>query len=342
MKKNHRRIISLTAAAVLMAGMLAGCGGSVITTGDSGSSGSTASVSSSGGDSSSGDKLKVAWIGVSASDESTIAIGKFAEDYAEEIGTVEIVSYDAQADPQTQVNCVNNAITQQCDAIMVAPLDATAISPSLKDAMNAGIIVLTCTIDVADESCRNAYVGVDDTEAGRIAAEQIVKKFPDGGKAVMVEGNAGESVQINRTEGFEEVLADSKVELIDKHTTEAWEAETAMTVAQDFLTKYDDIDAIYCQWDNGTVAVVQAIEATGKSVDDFFIVSVDGCYNGFDLVRDGDIYSTVMLDYNATMQKAIDLIVDAKNNGKSIDESYYYIDPILITSENVDDYDPGW
>lgn len=283
---------------------------------------------------------KIAWIGVSASDESTIVQRKFAEQYAKELGNVEIVSLDAQSDVQTQVNCVNSAVTQGCAAILICPLDPSALVPAFEDAMAHGVAVLCVGGDVSDEAARTAYVGPDETEAGRMAAALIVKQFPDGAKAVMIEGNSGESAQINRTQGFIDGIAGTNVTLLDHHTTEGWQPESAMTVMEDFLTKYPKIDAIYSHWDNGSVAIVEAIKAAGREKDGIFIVSVDGCYNGFDLVRDGDIYCTLMNSFDVIIRRAIDLGIEASNGAKL--DSFNYTEIIPITTENVNSYDPGW
>ena len=109
---------------------------------------------------------------------------------------------------------------------------------------------------------------------------------------------------------------------------------------EDFLTKYEDIDGIYVHWDNGAVAVVEAIKAAGRQNDGIVIVSVDGCYNGFDLVKEGSILGTVMNPFETMARDSIDVGLKGVD-GEKLD-SYNYIESIFITKDNVDDYDPGW
>lgn len=339
--KNLAKKISVFLSVVMVCGMLSACSHGEVSSSSTQESGSADSSSDKSDTSESSDEVvKVAWIGVSGSDESTIVSLEFAEKYAQELGNIEVISFDANADPQTQVNCVNSAVTQGCEIILCCPLDVSALASCFQDALNHGSQVFTVGGDVLDENARTAYVGPDETESGRIAARKIMEALPDGGNVVLVEGNAGETVQINRTAGFKEAIEGSNINIIDSHTTEAWQPEMAMSVMEDFLTKYDDIDAVFCEWDNGTVAVVEAIKAAGRDEDGIVIVSIDGCYNGFDLVSEGEILGTVMNPYEVMMRDSIDLGLRGLA-GEELD-SYYYTECVFITADNVDDYDPGW
>ena len=67
---------------------------------------------------------------------------------------LEAVGMQSETDIETQINAVENFITQGVDAIVIAPADSRALVPPLKRAMEAGITVVN--FDVAlDEAPRS-------------------------------------------------------------------------------------------------------------------------------------------------------------------------------------------
>ena len=70
--------------------------------------------------------------------------------------------------------------------------------------------------------------------------------LPDGGKICMIEGLAGTSGNVERAEGFREGISKNpNLEIIATNNAD-WLREKAITVAEEMLQVYDDIDLFYC------------------------------------------------------------------------------------------------
>jgi ribose transport system substrate-binding protein len=56
-----------------------------------------------------------------------------------------------------------------------------------------------------------------------------------------------------------------------------------MNIMDDFIVKYgDQIQGVFCHWDNGATGVIGALK--NANMTDVFVVGVDGCRAGFDQV----------------------------------------------------------
>jgi len=93
--------------------------------------------------------------------------------------TVKVVA-PAQAGATDQIPFIEAAIQQKVDAIAISPNDASALCPTLKRAMKAGIIVLAVNGDV-DVACRQASITpVDFSLLGKYLVDQTASVI--GGK----------------------------------------------------------------------------------------------------------------------------------------------------------------
>src|ERR1700686_4635106 len=149
------------------------------------------------------------------------------------------VGMHSETDIDTQVNAVENFITQKVDAIVVAPPDSRALVPPLAPAIKAGIVVIN--IDVAlDEAAKKqagvdlAFVGPDNRAGAKMSGEVLAKALGEGGKVVIVEGNPGADNAQQRKLGFDDAVKEGKLDLLDSRTAH-WETEEANTVLTNML-----------------------------------------------------------------------------------------------------------
>lgn len=94
---------------------------------------------------------------------------------------------DAQDDAARQADDVQNFISQNVDAILINPVDSDAIVPAIKAANNASIPVI-----LIDRGSNGGdvltTVASDNVEAGKMAADYIVKELGEKAKAFELSG----------------------------------------------------------------------------------------------------------------------------------------------------------
>lgn len=215
---------------------------------------------------------------------------KMFQKHAEEYG-FEVSVLDGKGDVQEQTKAINNAVAQDVDVMMVNPNDAVAIIPALQAAREAGVVV-GIFMATGEEGAVDFWVSVDDVEGGKTAAEAIMSYFPDGATGVEIGGQAGHDAAIRRHDGFAAAIEGTNIEVLDYQNPQQWDTAQAQAIAEDMVTKYgDQIQFVFCHWDNGATGVIQALTAAG--MNDVLIIGVDGNTTGFDQVESWPNYISI-------------------------------------------------
>jgi ABC-type sugar transport system substrate-binding protein len=108
----------------------------------------------------------------------TKAWGVGIENALKAAGNSSLVSLDAQMKAETQVSPFDDLINQDCNLIILQPIDAAALTASVKKAESKGIPVITLNTDTL--APHFACVTMDDAGSGAMIADAIGKQL--GGK----------------------------------------------------------------------------------------------------------------------------------------------------------------
>jgi ribose transport system substrate-binding protein len=111
------------------------------------------------------------------------------------------------SDAAEQARVVEDVIARGVDAIGISCNDPTACEDPINKAVAAGIPVMTWDSD-SPESDRFTYLGVDNYQGGRAAAELLVRFMGEEGKVALLTGVPGAFNLEERIRGFQDVLAD--------------------------------------------------------------------------------------------------------------------------------------
>ncbi len=102
-----------------------------------------------------------------------------------------------------------------------------------------------------------------------------------------------------RQDGFDAAIKGSNVKVLEKQFGN-WNRDDAFKVMQDYLTKYPKIDVVWCQDDDMTVGVLQAIEQA-KRTDIQYVIGGAGMKDMVKKVMDGDKMVPVDVAYPPSM-----------------------------------------
>jgi ribose transport system substrate-binding protein len=107
---------------------------------------------------------------------------------AKAIGNVDcIYTGPIEHEPASQVQIIQDLITQGVDGIAISVSDADAVVGVIKQARDAGIAVITFDAD-SPQSARQAYVGTDNKEMGAELGRQLIKLHPQPGVYITQSG----------------------------------------------------------------------------------------------------------------------------------------------------------
>ncbi len=157
----------------------------------------------------------------------------------------EVKFADAAQDNSKQIADIQNFIQMGVDLLIVSPNEATPLTKVVKEAYEKGIPVIVLDRKI-DGDTYTQFIGADNFEIGKIAGEYVADKLlKDGGKICMIKGLEGATPCIDRDNGFREgIKKNAKVEIIAADNAD-WLREKAITIAEQQLQRFDDIDIFY-------------------------------------------------------------------------------------------------
>jgi ribose transport system substrate-binding protein len=250
-------------------------------------------------------KHTLVFIPGSASNPSQAFGFKMFEKHAAEYN-FEVSMLDGKADVAEQTKAINNAVAQGADVIIVNPNDAKAIVPAMKAAQDAGVVV-GIFMAAAQPGDSTFFVAVDDKQAGGVVVQGILDLFPDGATGVEIGGQAGHPAAIDRHDGFEAARADHpEIKVLDYQNPQQWDAAMAQAIAEDMVTKYgDEIQFVFCHWDNGATGVINALKAAG--MEDVLVFGVDGNAVAFEQVQSWKNYNSIGQNVETIAMKSMEI-----------------------------------
>ena len=245
------------------------------------------------------DKPKVGLVMKSLANEFFRQMQAGAEEYAAQNSdkfAFAAVGMKDERDFASQVDAVENFITQQYNVIVLAPADSKAMVTPVKKALEAGIKVIN--IDVALDAEAKAQAGVDlaffgpdNREGAKMVGMALAKDLGSGAKVVILEGNPEADNAKERKKGFDDAVAEGGLTLLDSKTAH-WESEEANTLMTNFLTQYQDIQGVMAANDSMALGVVKALDATGLS-GKIKVVGFDNIPAVQPLIREGKMLATI-------------------------------------------------
>ena len=198
----------------------------------------------------------------------TAGVGWWAEKWQKEHPEVDW-QYQRAADIKTQADQVEAMLTKGVDALVLQPLDSDGLIPIVKRAREQGVYVVTVDRGLRDSSA-DLYIAGNNATFGSKAAEFIAEKLGGKGKIVILRGISC-IVDTERFDGAKAVFNKfPDIEILGDQPGE-WNREKAHTVMQDFLTKFDHIDAVWAADDDMAIGAEQAIREAGRQ-DEMWIV----------------------------------------------------------------------
>ena len=189
-----------------------------------------------------------------------------AQEAADELGVELIYTGPTENTAEGQVTLINALIAQRVDAIMLTANDATALTPSLKRAMQRGIKVVTWDQDTEAEA-RSLHVASATNELIALAPVKIALDLTDGGGDVgVISGPANsttqnewvdEMVRLTTEEDAYKALNVVEVAYGDERSDKGYNEALGL------VNKYENLEAIVAYTSVGIAAASQMVRDQG-------------------------------------------------------------------------------
>lgn len=226
---------------------------------------------------------------------------------------LEVIIIDAQNDSAKQSNDVEDLMQQGVNALLINPVDSSAISTVVQTAnsLNIPVIALDRSSDKGDIK---ALVASDNVKGGSMAAEYIVAQLGKGAKVIELEGSPGASATRERGKGFHDI-ADTQLKVIGKQSAD-FDRTKGLTVMENLLQGNPSVQAVFAHNDEMALGAIEAIQSSGKKIP---VIGFDGNEDALKSIEAGNLTGTVAQQPELIGQMAIQSAKDVLD-GKTVEK----------------------
>ena len=237
-------------------------------------------------------------------------------------------------------SAIDSFITQEVDAILVAPSDKDSLVPAVVKADAAGIPVFTFSLAMSEKAPITSFIGADDVNIGSVQGDMVLKALNGkGGKVALMTGILGSGPQLGRTEGVHKILeAEPGIEIVEEQANN-WAHDKTVSLTQDWLSKYPkgELAAVVAQ---GPELVAGAQLAHSKGRDEIVFIGCDYPKDARKAIEDGVLYGTLNQSPAVMAEEAIKAMKTVVDGG-TVDEEILIETP-AVTESNVADIEAAY
>lgn len=248
-----------------------------------------------------------------------------------------ITVMDHQSDNAKLVECMENAVQQQYDFIVVQTVLGN-FEDSFKRAVDAGIPVVSinCYQEWVDQYAAQVYC--DEYKLGLAIGERAAEELPENAQVVILDGPAGLLLSEQRHDGIVDGLnTRDDITILDNQDAN-FEKDTAMDKTEDWIQAFNgEIDGVLAASDSEALGAVEAFKSSGIDLKDVHIYGIDGLTDACNAITNGEMSASTLQDATQYPALSLKLITDHINGDidlfKDLDQTTF--DPALIDSSNV-------
>jgi ribose transport system substrate-binding protein len=282
-------------------------------------------------------KLKIAILPPGTASPFHSQIAKGAQEQGEEMGfRIEVQAPEKETDFNGQVKLMEDFIAQKVDAISVNAIDEKEIRVPINAASAINIpVFIHNSLTPISETKVVEYIGYNQRNGGRACGEYAAKLLKGKGKVFILEGIPGFH-QIERTEGFLDVIQKyPAIKVVGKESA-YWERDRAINVTVRALNKNPEIDLVFADSDEMTIGAAIAARNMGRKI---YTIGIDGNPITLDKITEGFVTATLGV-YPDKMGAQVIIQVDKFLKGQKI-PLFLETPAVVVDKKNLEDYKAG-
>ncbi len=172
-----------------------------------------------------------------------------------------LIVQNAGEDVNTQIAQIRNLIASKVNLILINPNSATALLPVIKEAQDAGILVIIYDQPVANPPCLNVWMNQGPWMGPLV--DWLAKQLNGKGNIVYISGIADQPGNIARDQAAQAELAKFPGIKVLATANGNWDQAAAQQKMTDLLGSFPNIDGVLTQ-DGMSLGIIRAFEAAGK------------------------------------------------------------------------------
>jgi ribose transport system substrate-binding protein len=169
-------------------------------------------------------------------------------------------------DRAQQIAVVQQFVTGGAQAIVLAPLDDTALRAPVKSAAERGIPVVIFDSALKGEVGRDflSYVATDNVRGGEIGGEELARLLGGKGKILLLRYAEGSASTSSREAGFLAALKKfPEITVIVDNRYAGATISSAQDASMNLIDKIREADGLFCPNESSTQGMILALRQTG-------------------------------------------------------------------------------
>ena len=250
---------------------------------------------------------------------------------------------NANGDVEKQKEQIDYLVDKGVDCLVIIPVDGSVLGDAVALAHEKDIPVVSYDRLIPNADT-DLYISFDNNMVGQMLGEALV----DAGatKVVKICGPHTDNNVSLVSDGFDSVIKEHNVEIIDSYYCDGWKAELGGAYVYDNMDTIRQADAIMCGNDDVATSVIRAL-AVSQLAGVVPVVGQDADLPACQHIVEGTQLMTVYKPVGELAKQAAELSyklatgdslsVEATISDGSHEVPYVTIDPVAVNKENIDD-----
>lgn len=239
-------------------------------------------------------------------------------------------------DRAQQIAVVQQFVADDVDAIVLAPLDDTALRTPVRSAMERNKPVVIFDSGLRGEAGTDfvSFVATNNRLGGRLGGEELVRLLGGRGKVALLRYSEGSASTAEREAGFLEVMAQHPgISVIVDNRYAGATISSAQDAAMNLLDRLREADAIFTPNESSTQGMILALRQTGL-IRQKILVGFDTSPFLLTALRRGDVKALVAQNPTRMGFLGVQTAV-AHLRGEKV-EPFIDTGCVLVTTENLE------
>lgn len=343
--KKRKMMLSLMLSAVMVGGLLTGCGNSAAPAEESTAQEpqteetAEAAPAEESAEESTEEVLKGGGSNIIYVITASFATPMFETEANAVKETAEALGYEVKQvshddDLTVQAEIIDTAIADGAAGIVLDNAGAEGSVAAVQKARDAGIPTVIIDRELASDGVAIAQLVSNNYQGAQAVAEIFVEAMGEKGKYAELLGKETETACTVRSQGFHDVIDQyDELEMVAQETAN-WEQTTAYEKMGTILQANPDITGVICGNDPMALGAAAACKEAGIQA---VIISVDGSNEARDAILAGDMTATAMQEASIMASEAVNVIDKYLKEGVTgYDDEKVLIDCTAITVDNAE------
>ncbi len=255
--------------------------------------------------------LKFGWSVYDLSNPFFVPMDEGVQAKCKELGIELLPTHDEKGDATEMITGVTALIEQGIDALVISPFSPESLSTVTALCEEKGIPVIVVDIGTGGAQV-DGFIRSDMYGGGKLAGEYFLEvmgngTYPDitSKNVAIIKCETSATYAITRGEGFKDAVVGQGYTVVEEQHGNSNKDE-AYAIMKDYLSKYPDLAAVFCENDQMALGAAAAIDEAGKT-GQILVYGFDGNDDAVAAIKEGKLGGTVAQDPFGMGQLGVEL-----------------------------------